>query len=113
MLLRQTAEVPHPARSLSITIFCRPEEMPQLASIGGEATCSEDTPGAIICTPDGLDRAALTSRRILGSGPSLEAALWTRGVKTDYRTEAKCPATPVNRLPPLRSTDVSVYVMQS
>lgn len=68
----------HPARSLSITIFCRPEEIPQPASIEGEATCSEDTPGAIICTLDGLDRAAFTSRRILGSGPSLEAVLWKR-----------------------------------
>lgn len=68
----------HPAMSLSITIFCRPEEMPQPASIGGGATCSEDTPGASICALDGLDSEAFTSRRILGSGPSLEAALWER-----------------------------------
>lgn len=76
MLPRNKSKVSHPVRSLSSAIFCRPEEMPQPASSGGEATCSEDTAGAIIGTLDGLDRAAFTSRRILGSGPSLEAALW-------------------------------------
>lgn len=57
-----------------MTIFCRPEEMLQLASAGGEAMRSADRP-AVIWTLDGLDRAALTSRRIRGKGPSLEAAL--------------------------------------
>lgn len=66
---------------MSITIFCRPEERGQPASMGGEATGSADTHGAIICTLDGLDRAAFTSRRILGRGPSLEAALWKREEK--------------------------------
>lgn len=64
----------YPERSLSMTIFCRPEEMLQLASAGGEAMRSADRP-AVIWTLDGLDRAALTSRRMRGKGPSLEAAL--------------------------------------
>lgn len=67
-----------------MTIFCRPEEMLQLASAGGEAMRSADRP-AVIWTLDGLDRAALTSRRIRGKGPSLEAALCekpARGRKT-------------------------------
>lgn len=66
--------LPYPERSLSMTIFCRPEEMLQLASAGGEAMRSADRP-AVMCTLDGLDRATLTSRRIRGRGPSLEAAL--------------------------------------
>lgn len=76
--------------------------MPQPASTGGGATCSEDTPGAVICTLDGLARAAFTSRRILGSGPSLEAALWEKGVKADQRAEDECPAARVKIPPPLR-----------
>lgn len=68
----QTAS--YPERSLSMTIFCRPVEMLQPASAGGEPMCSDDCPG-VIWTLDGLDRAAFTSRRILGRGPSLEAAL--------------------------------------
>lgn len=58
-----------------MTIFCRPLEMLQLASAGGEPTCSDDCPD-VICTQDGLDRAVFTSLRIRGRGPSLEAALW-------------------------------------
>lgn len=57
-----------------MTIFCRPEEMLQPASAGGEPMCSEDCAG-VIWTLDGLERAVFTSRRILGRGPSLEAAL--------------------------------------
>lgn len=64
----------HPERSLSMTIFCRPVEMLQLASAGGEAMCSADCPG-VIWTHDGFDRAVFTSRRILGRGPSLDVAL--------------------------------------
>lgn len=75
----------YPARSLSITIFCRPEEMPQPASMGGEAMGSEERPGTIIGTLDGLDRATFTSRRILGSGPSLEEALWKRSENDEGR----------------------------
>lgn len=66
--------VSHPERSLSITIFCRPEEMLQPASAGGEFPCSKDCPG-VIWTQDGLDRALFTSRRTLGRGLSLEATL--------------------------------------
>lgn len=88
MLLQKKSKVSHPARSLSSAIFCRPEEMLQLASSGGEATCSEVTAGAIICMLDGLDRAAFTSRRILGSGPSLEAVLWKREQNQISRLEA-------------------------
>lgn len=73
-VLHDISAISHPERSLSMTIFCRPEEMLQLASAGGEAMCSEDRPG-VIWTLDGLDRAVLTSRRIRGRGPSLEAAL--------------------------------------
>lgn len=96
---------------MSITIFCRPEEIPQPASIGGEATCSEDMPGAIIIgTLDGLDRAAFTSRRILGSGPSLEAALWgRRGLKkkkTDYRMKVSFL---LNRVIGFSSPDVHLW----
>lgn len=57
-----------------MTIFCRPVEMLQLASAGGEPICSEDCPD-VIRTLDGLDKAVFTSRRILGRGPSLDAAL--------------------------------------
>lgn len=73
-VLHDISAISYPERSLSMTIFCRPEEMLQLASTGGEAMCSEDRPG-VIWTLDGLDRAVLTSRRIRGRGPSLEAAL--------------------------------------
>lgn len=58
-----------------MTIFCRPVEMLLLlASAGGEPICSDDSPD-VIWTLDGLDRAVFTSRRILGRGPNLEAAL--------------------------------------
>lgn len=58
-----------------MTIFCRPEEMLQPASVGGEPMCSEVCAPGVIWILDGLDRAVLTSRRIRGRGPSLEAAL--------------------------------------
>ncbi|KAF3849329.1 hypothetical protein F7725_015826 [Dissostichus mawsoni] len=56
----------------------RPVEMLQPASGGGEPESSEEGPG-VIWTQDGLDRAELTSRRILGRGPSLEATLCEEG----------------------------------
>lgn len=77
-VLSEILNVSYPERSLSMTIFCRPVEMLQPASAGGEPICSEDCPG-VIWTLDGLDRAVFTSRRILGRGPSLEAALCEDG----------------------------------
>lgn len=65
----------YPERSLSMTIFCRPVEMLQPASAGGEFTCSEDCPG-VIWKLDGFERAVFTSRRILGKGPNFDATLW-------------------------------------
>lgn len=71
---------PYPERSLSITIFCRPEEMLQLASGGDEEPrCSDDCPD-VVWTLEGFDRAVFTSRRILGRGPSFEAPLWKKQV---------------------------------
>lgn len=64
----------YPDKSLSMTIFCRPVEMLQPASAGGEPILSEDWTG-FIWTLDGLVSAVVTSLRILGRGPSLEAEL--------------------------------------
>lgn len=73
--------ISYPERSLSMTIFCRPVEMLQPASAGGDPMWSEDCP-VVIWTLDGFSRAVFTSRRILGRGPSLEAALW--GKRRNY-----------------------------
>lgn len=72
-----------------MTIFCRPVEMLQLASPGGEPIFSEDCP-SVICTLDGFVRAVVTSRRILGRGPSLEVAV--------YEHKAELDITPLLRM---------------
>ena len=77
-VLEEVFNMSYPESSLSMTIFCRPVEMLQPASGGGEPESSEEGPG-VIWTQDGLDRAELTSRRILGRGPSLEATLCEEG----------------------------------
>lgn len=60
-----------------MTIFCSPAEM-LLPALGVEAAWSAVTD---TCTQAGLVRAAFTSRRIRGRGPSLLAVPWAEKEK--------------------------------
>lgn len=68
----QALLVSYPDKSFSMTIFCSPAEM-LLPALGVEAAWSAVTD---TCTQAGLLRAAFTSRRIRGKGPSLVAVPW-------------------------------------
>lgn len=63
----------HPLRSLSITIFCSPDDRLLFAGFGVEVLGSEaDATG----TAPGLVSTVLTSLKMRGKGPSFAAVAW-------------------------------------